>query len=208
LDISRILKIAHPFIPLVTEELWHAFYPKAPFMLIQSQWPKIESSFEKSDLANIDFILEVISEIRSLRGLFNLSPTLKLPLLLSPGSDSIKALQNHQAWLLHLARLENITVSSDQTEINQCVPFVIGQNTFFLKVGHLINLDIAFKILEKKLETLVQEMQHLQKKLENLAYQKAKPAAWEDDKTLLQTKYHEKDRLEIILKTSTHTLEA
>ena len=167
---------------------------------MQSQWPETETVVGNNSLVNIDFILEVVSEVRSLRGLFSLSSPLKLPLLLASGSDKIKVLQDHQIWLLHLARLESIAVSDDQTERNQCVPFVIGQNTFFLKVGHLINLDAAFKILEKKLETLVHEMQHLQKKLENMAYQKAKPEAWEDDKTLLQTKQHEQDRLKMIFK--------
>jgi valyl-tRNA synthetase len=197
----EFLKIAHPFIPLVTEELWHAFYPQAPFLLIQSQWPS-ENQRSESSSQEVDFILSVISEVRSLRGLFNLSPTLKLPLLISSNSGEVDVLQEHQDWVLHLARLESIEVKEDPEEKIQYIPFVIGQNTFFLKIGHLINLDSAFKILEKKLETLKSEMQHLQKKLTNDAYRHAKPDVWENDQMLFQTKQHEQGRLITILRLS------
>lgn len=196
----EFLKIAHPFIPLVTEELWHAFYPDAPNLLMQSEWPKEEILAGNSSLSDVNFILEIISGVRSLKGIFNLSPTLKLPLFLEANSNKAKLLQDHQPWIMHLARLESIEIEKDQTERNVCLPFVVGQNTFFLKVGHLINLESAFKVVEKKLETLNTEVQHLQKKLTNEAYKQAKPDAWENDQLLLQTKQHEQDRLKTILK--------
>ena len=196
----EFLKIAHPFIPLVTEELWHAFYPNAPHLLIQSSWPAIDATLvEDKELKAVEFALSVVAEVRSLRGLFNLSPTLKIPLLLNGLTDNLKFLQDHQSWILHLGRLENLDFSPADEEKQQSVPFVMGQNTFYLKLGHLINLDAAYKVLEIKCETLLKEIERLQKKLANKAYQQAKPESWQVDKTLLETKQHEQERLQFIV---------
>ena len=100
---------------------------------------------------------------------------------------------------MHLGRLESLDFNPKDEEKQKSVPFVIGQNTFFLKLGHLINLDAAYKVLEMKREALDKEAEHLQKKLSNTAYQNAKPESWQADKELLETKQHEQDRLKFIV---------
>ena len=198
--LMEFLKIAHPFIPLVTEELWQAFYPNAPYLLIQSPWPAIDQPLaDDKNLKAVEFALSIVAEVRSLRGFFNLSPTLKIPLLLDSHTDDAKVLQDHQSWILHLGRLESLDFNPNDEEKQKSVPFVIGQNTFFLKLGHLINLDAAYKVLEMKREALDKEAEHLQKKLSNTAYQKAKPESWQADKELLEAKQHEQKRLRRIV---------
>lgn len=196
--LGQFLKIAHPFIPLVTEELWQSFNPSA-HLLIQSQWPIEKSSFDEKNIKEVEFSLSMVMEIRSIRGLFNLSPSLKIPLILTTGSEQNQSLKKHHIWIIHLARLERIEENQDENIQKEFIPLVIDKNTFFLRVGHLINLDSAYKILENKLENLTKEIEHLDRKLLNKAYQQAKPEAWLNDQTLWKNKQQEKNRLKNIL---------
>ena len=196
--LMEFLKISHPFIPLVTEELWQSLYPQAPHLLIQSQWPN-HLPIPFSSLKSINAALHIVAEIRSLRGLLNLSPSLKIPLIFSGSRADSEELLSQQTWVLHLARLESIEVVPEQTQLDQGIPFVIGNNTLFLAIGHLINLKSVYDLLEIKLKTLNQEIDHLQKKLQNTAYQQAKPEAWQADSLLCQTKQQEQTKLAFIL---------
>ncbi len=194
----EFLKIAHPFIPLVTEELWHSLYPQAPHLLIQSRWPDL-SCPNFSQLESVQTALAVVEEIRSLRGLLNLSPSLKFPLVLTGSPEEGHKLLAHQAWILHLARLESLSIEVENTPVAESIPFVLGNHTFFLKIGHILDLKAIVSLLEVKETSLSKEVDRLQQKLKNEAYQKAKPEAWQTDADLLRIRQQEQNKMRFIL---------
>ncbi len=192
----EFLKIAHPFMPLITECLWEEFYPNAPYSLIQSQWPDCKHQ-DQSALEEIDWAVQVVTEARSLRGLLNVSPALRVPVVFQGNDRDWKLLQTHSPWVLHLARLETVTLGTDH--IKGAVPFMIGDNSFFLVLGDLIDMNASYKLLTSKKDMLVKEIQHLEKKLENQAYKQAKPDQWADDHQLLITKGQEVSKMQLLL---------
>jgi len=181
------------------------FYPKAPCSLTISEWPlygreTINPLYEnKSEVDEVDWAVQIATEARSLRGLLNISPALKIPLLFKGREEDWQSLENHLPWVCHLARLESIDYVSSAPK--GTVPFVIGENTFSLKVDTLIDMDATYKLLSSKKETLLKEASHLQKKLENNAYKQAKPDQWAEDKDLLAGKQQESLRMAFILES-------
>ncbi len=202
----EFLKLAHSFMPLITECLWEEFNLKAHHSLIQSEWPTygketIDTSYQdKSALEEIDWAVQVVTEARSLRGLLNVSPALKVPVVFHGNERDWQLLQTHLPWVSHLARLEQVTLLQDgQDHVKGAVPFMIGENSFFLILGDLIDMEASYKLLTLKKDTLEKEIQHLEKKLENQAYKQAKPDQWEEDNELLTTKKQEVAKMQLIL---------
>jgi len=208
----EILKIMNPFTPLVTEELWHAFYPKAPMPLMKAKWPAGDyfasnMGFEKAlidnmvnhNTAEINKALALMEEIRSLKGLFGVAPTTKIPLFLSKTDPMFELLDQNSPWICHLARLEKISPCSENEDHKDDVPFVFGQTTLYLRLGKAVNLQEAYQVLRNKHQELVTEIARLNGKLQNEAFKQAKPALWQQDKELLEIKTHEKEKLTNIL---------
>ena len=196
--LAEFLKIAHPFIPLVTEKLWQSLCPQALQPLITSGWFLSQSSSDQKSLKPIETALEVVTEIRSLRGLLNLPPTLKMILVFDQASEESKILQDHQHWIIPLARLEKIEIAGQNESAQDNIPLIIGQNTFHLKVCQSIDVENLRKILQNKIQILSQEVEHLQKKLQNTVYQQMKPNAWQEDHSLYQAKQQDQARLKSI----------
>ncbi|MCX7337744.1 MAG: valine--tRNA ligase [Alphaproteobacteria bacterium] len=193
--LMEFLKIAHPFIPSITEHLWAEFYPTAPTLLMATQWPIHRTA--KTDGAEISWAISIVTEARSLRGLLNIAPNLKIPMVFHGAAADWTVLEGHLSWVCHLARLGEV----QQSKVSKAegVPFVIGDNTFFLKLGGLIDLPAAHAILTNKQATLSKELQHLDKKLQNTAYKQAKPDQWQDDVDLCGVKQQEVSKLQFIL---------
>ncbi|NBT85251.1 MAG: valine--tRNA ligase [Alphaproteobacteria bacterium] len=199
----EFLKLSHPFMPLITEYLWQEFYPSAPHSLVESKWPSygketMDPAFENKDaVQEVDWGVQIVTEARSLRGLLNVSPALKVPLYFNGDDKLWKQLQNYLPWITHLARLAD--VSSDPHPTGS-VPFMIGENGFFLKLGDLIDMQATYKLLASKRDTLVKEIEHLQKKLQNEAYKQAKPDQWEEDNEVLAVKKQEAAKIDGFIK--------
>ena len=158
----------------------------------------MDPAFENKDaVQEVDWGVQIVTEARSLRGLLNVSPALKVPLYFNGDDKLWKQLQNYLPWITHLARLAD--VSSDPHPTGS-VPFMIGENGFFLKLGDLIDMQATYKLLASKRDTLVKEIEHLQKKLQNEAYKQAKPDQWEEDNEVLAVKKQEAAKIDGFIK--------
>lgn len=179
----EFLKITQCFMPFVTEKLWREFYPKAPNLLFLTPWPSY--NFKEDDFLKekkeIEECIEIIEEVRSLRGIVGISPALKIGFF-SEG-PSTPLIKKHWGWISFLARL-----SSFQKEETPTFCFSFKENLIELQIQESVNKDEIKDILSKKGKKLEHEILHLSKKLENSIYKKAKPDQWKEDETLHQEK--------------------
>jgi valyl-tRNA synthetase len=197
------VKLLHPYMPIVTEVLWQEFYKDAPQTLTVTPWleyqgPKAENhSFETHQ---VEWALLAMSEIRSLRGLLGVNPALKIPLGFLGCPEAQIFLKENFHWIAHLARLGELELwaSGDEQKPGD-VPLTQGSDTFYLRLGNLVDWEETQKILQGKIEVLNKEISHLEKKLANDAYKMAKPDKWAEDAALQKTKMSEHKKLEEIL---------
>src|SRR5256885_851449 len=97
--------------PFITEELWHAMGER-PYDLIVAKWPEPEAQVDPYAKAELDWLVRLVSEVRSARTELNVPPSAKLQLFAADASEETAArLDRKFATIKRLARLESIQLS-------------------------------------------------------------------------------------------------
>ncbi|MDR1694149.1 MAG: valine--tRNA ligase [Lactobacillaceae bacterium] len=173
--LDRILVILHPFMPFVTTELWDNI-AKRDGKLITAGWPKTEK-VDVNALNDIDWMIELITSIRSLRAEMNLPAGAKLAAYLK-GADS-KSLKNMKAFetiICSLARLEKIEVFSGEVS-KDMVQDVFKEATILIPLAGVVDFAAEKERLMKELAALDKNLEGYARKLENPGFVDKAPAA-------------------------------
>ncbi len=175
---DQILVMLHPFIPFVTEELWNAFGER-PYELILAKWPAPEAERDPRAKAEIEWLIELVSEIRSARTELNVPPSAKLHLFAAnPPDETVSRLDRQRSMVSRLARLESIQLSS--FDGSGAAQVVVGGITFALPLEGVIDLQAERSRLSKALSAAEKERDSLAARLANPAFaERARPEAVE-----------------------------
>jgi len=162
---EKILKLVHPFMPFLTEELWHdeLFDERSERdCCIVSKYP-VEGKADKHLLKDIIAIKEIISEVRNIRNTRALSPKDPLPLAIKVNSKI-----NYETYLNIIFRLANIKqVEFVNDQIPGASTFLAGTDEFFVSLEENIDPDEERKRLLKEINYLLGFLSSVNKKLSN-----------------------------------------
>ncbi len=173
-----LLRLMHPLIPYVTEELWDHFGYGEAFSLIGASWPQIVAvQDEAGALEATNWLIALISEIRSIRSEMNVPPSLKSPVLLQDASAQTldRAAQNFEA-ISRLARASEIGPLTGAVPKN-AAQAVLGEATIILPLEGLIDLEAEKKRLAAALSKAEAEQKKVQAKLGNADFTARAPEA-------------------------------
>ncbi len=167
--LDESLKLLHPFMPFITEELWERRAPgrayETGFLMLQ-QWPQLTEFGHAEATAEIEWLVEMISEIRSLRNDLGVPAGAKVPLtLVNPSTVDAQRLLRHDEVLRRMARLDD--TGTGDTMPAGSVSTVVGTTVAALKIGNLIDRAEAQKRLDKEIATLEKDILSTEKKLAN-----------------------------------------
>ncbi|MEM8650602.1 MAG: valine--tRNA ligase [Pseudomonadota bacterium] len=162
--LDKIYSLLHPFMPFMTEELWSLTDERAG-LLCHEQWP--ETTFKDTTAADeINWLIEVISQIRSVRAEMNIKPSSHLNLEIVDAGDQTKnRVETLKSALSTLARLEQISLK-DVTP-SSSAQIVIGEATYCLPLEGVIDFAEERSRLEKEISKLQGEIKRLEGKLGN-----------------------------------------
>ena len=174
---DRMLTLLHPFMPFVTEELWHAFGVKRDNDLILSTWPgDLTHLVDDKAVAEMAWVVRLISDIRSVRADMNVPAGARIPLAVQGAGALTKArLQTHDEVIKRLARLD--TVSDTATPPQGAVQLVVDEANFFLPLGGVIDIDQERARLQKNVEKLQAEVKSIDARLSNPNFTAKAPEA-------------------------------
>jgi valyl-tRNA synthetase len=164
------LKLLHPVSPFITEELWDKlaeFGPPREGLLITARWPEAPEGWVDGEAeAEIGWLIDLVSEIRSIRAEMNVPPSARAPLALS-GSDAAtgERLERHRELILTLARLSSVREA--EAPPPGAVPFVIGEATGFLSIAEFIDVAAERARLAKEIAAFTADVDRTAKKLAN-----------------------------------------
>ncbi len=181
--LDQILKMLHPFMPFLTEELWAHMVEHGVArenLLCLSQWPILDGLADAKIDDEIGFVVALISEIRSVRQEMNIPAASKVPLVIV-GAD--KALQDrcnrHEETIARMARLEGITFAKAVPKAAAVI--VVGEITAAIPLAGLIDMAAEKKRLEKDIAAHQSDIAKMDAKLENPNFvSRAKPEAIEE----------------------------
>lgn len=178
--LDQILVMLHPFMPFVTEELWHALAAEdAPrhYDLIHAKWPEPQAQVDADASAEINWLIRLVGEVRTAKNELGIAPGAKMDAFVRDASShTLARLTNQSATVSRLARLENIR--TDDAPEGGSIQLVVDEATFVLPLAGVIDLDAERTRITKALEAAAKERDALAGRLSNAAFvERAKPEA-------------------------------
>jgi valyl-tRNA synthetase len=195
--IAEAIRILHPIMPFITEELWGKFFGNAD-MLITSTWPELTAPSESEAVREIGFIVDLISAIRSLRNEMNVPNSAKPALVLKNG-EGVEAVLRNQSAVERLARVDGIT--SGEKFPDQSAQGVVGKQDFALPLEGILDFEAERTRLQKEIKLIDGEIKKLEGKLGNKGFlDKAPEDVVAENKRRLDEEMDTRDRLSLALK--------
>jgi valyl-tRNA synthetase len=191
---DQILVMLHPFMPFITEELWHGVGER-PYDLIVAKWPEPQASVDGAAKAEIDWLIRLVSEVRSARTELSVPPGAKLNLFAGEGDEDVtERLDRQFATLSRLARLESIQRSAFSGQ--GAAQVVVDGLTYALPLEGVIDLDAERARLAKAIAAAEKDRDSLAARLGNPSFtERAKPEAVEKARADHDARAAEAERL-------------
>jgi valyl-tRNA synthetase len=168
--LDHLLRLLHPFMPYITEALWENLHPKEG-LLMGASWPEDEDFSYPEASQDIDWLIQVISEIRSMRAEMNVPAKASLPLsFYDAGPETHRRSCEYEDLLLTLARLDHIKIFSEplsNQEAKGAAQVVVGEATLLIPLMGTIDIEAEKDRLQKELSHVMTEREAIEKKLSN-----------------------------------------
>ncbi len=176
--LDQILVMLHPFMPFITEELWHKLGTRE-YELIVAQWPVPEAEVSKDASDVIDWVIELTTNTRSAKNELGIAPGAKLAAYLANASDvATRTIERSSAAIERLARLTPVTIG--EAPAGPAMQVTAGEDVFIIPLEGIVDVAAEKARLEKALAASQKEAKSLEGRLGNPAFaEKAKPEAVE-----------------------------
>ncbi|MDP6874916.1 MAG: valine--tRNA ligase [Alphaproteobacteria bacterium] len=194
--LDAILRLLHPFMPFVTEELWGRTGDRGG-MLVRAAWPEYgDELVNEGATAEIDWAIRMVSEIRSVRAEMNVPPSAQIPLFLSgAGAETLARLDRQRDLISTLARLSEAGEQMGEMP-SGCVQTVVDEATLVLPLADVIDIEQERQRLTKALGKLDGQVSGMEKKLANKGFtDKAPPEVVETQRERLAETMQTRDKL-------------
>jgi len=181
--LDQILKLLHPFMPFITEELWAHMVEhgvKRQNLLALSEWPSLTGLADAAADEEIGWVVRLVSEIRSVRTEMNVPVATKVPLAL-PGANAAlrERARRHEETISRLARLESIAFPKAAPKGAALI--VVGDTTAAFPLAGVIDMGEEMKRLSREIDKAKSDLDKMDAKLGNPQFMaKAKEEAVEE----------------------------
>jgi valyl-tRNA synthetase len=170
--LETLLRLLHPIIPFVTEELWQTVAPLANVKgktIMLAAYPEFDKTqINEEAEKELEWIKKVVVGIRTIRSEMNVAPGKKIPVLLNQGTQQDKKLvAKHELSITTLAKLESINWLEDvETKLNAATALV-GEMEILIPLAGLIDVAEETARLNKEIAKLEKELEKIKQKLQN-----------------------------------------
>ena len=179
--LDNILKLLHPFMPFITEEIWHKLYHLEPEnsdqTLMKAKWPESNASYIDSNLEQrMQRVQDVVSAIRNIRSEINIPPAKKAQVLLKIDKKNlIETVDDNKHYILNLGRVDDLKIGQRIKRPPKVASAVIKDMEVFVILEGLIDPEVERKRLEKEIQRITGLLDKTNKKLSNDYFLKKAP---------------------------------
>ncbi|ADJ28777.1 valine--tRNA ligase [Nitrosococcus watsonii] len=178
--LEALLRLAHPIIPFITEEIWQQVGPLAgcPGKTIMLQpYPRPETDkIDEKAVAEIEWVIAFVTGVRSIRSQMNIAPGKPIPLLLQAGTARDQDwLKSNQNFLSALAKLDSIQWLKDETP-PPAATALVDELKLLIPLAGLIDKEAELKRLDREMQKMRKDLARVQEKLANSNYVERAPA--------------------------------
>ncbi|GGB36834.1 valine--tRNA ligase [Oceanisphaera marina] len=178
--LETLLRLAHPIMPYITEEIWQRVAPLANRggdSIMLAAYPEVDAALEDREaMADLEWVKRFIVSIRNLRAEMNIAPSKALSVLLRPAGDDARRARDNEAFLKSMAKLEEITYLAADETAPTSTKQLIGDTELLLPMAGLIDKDAELARLQKELDKTKGEIKRIEGKLNNAGFVAKAPA--------------------------------
>ncbi len=197
--LEGLLKLLHPFMPFLTEQVWR-YLPGSEGFLMLADWPEVPDTFDFSEEEKaMTGVMDVIRAIRNLRTEMNVQSGKRTRLMLLPAEGWAETLAHAEPYFQRLAGASSVEFIAQASDVKEkTVSAVTGTGTLYIPLGDLVDIAKEIARLEKEAGNLTGEIARAEGKLNNQGFVSKAPAALvEKEKEKLQGN---RDKLEAVRK--------
>ncbi|QDE91251.1 valine--tRNA ligase [Myxococcus xanthus] len=199
-SLDRILRLLHPFMPFITEEIWQKLpMSRSVDSIMIASYPEPDADLvDEAAEAEMAPVIASIEGLRTIRGESNLSPATKVKAVVqSPDARTRELLERWRAYLMPLAGLSDVEIGAPGTKPPQAAAFVGTNLEIYVPLAGLIDLDAERDRLRKEIARTEQEAAGVLRKLENPNFvAKAPPDVVEKDRARVEELKERKAKLQ------------
>lgn len=176
-----ILRLAHPFMPFITEEIWQRIKPQAGVSgdtIMLQAWPVAnESRIDASAEGDIEWVKQLMLGVRQIRGEMKISMAKRIDIIVqNANAEDLRRLADFEPLLNKLAKLESVRVLAAGEEAPMSATALVGEMQVLVPMAGLIDKDAELARLDKEIQRLQGEVQRVGGKLANEGFVAKAPA--------------------------------
>lgn len=194
--LMQIIKMLHPIVPFITEEIYQTLPHKEESITISS-WPTVEEAFNDEEAINsLNIVMEIISAVRNERAKASKAPSAKINIRLEAKSQEVcDILNSAKSYLLKFTNPNELVITTDKANLENQVVVVLNDLTIYIPTNDLVDIEEVIKKLEGELKKLEGELLRSNNMLNNPNFvnkaPEAKIQAERDKKAMYEEKYNE-----------------
>ncbi len=170
--LENILRLSHPIMPFITEEIWQRVAPLAGInadTIMLQPYPEMDATqINEEAIQSTNWVMAFILGIRRIRGEMNIAPGKPLPILLqNASSNDLGYLKTNQDYLLKLGRVESISVIDDNDTAPESAISLLGEMKILIPMAGLIDKEAEIARLEKEIQKINKDLPRIEGKLNN-----------------------------------------
>jgi len=172
-----ILRLVHPFMPFVSEEIWQKLPDRTNSSIMVSPYPEREEIFiDEGAEKQMKLVIEVVGGIRNLRGEMNIPPSQNVEIILLSEVEETRArLNNNRIYIENLAGLSKLSIHRGMVKRESIVATIVDQVEILLPAGGVIDLRKERGRLEKEIKKIDKDLTFIKTKLSNKAFLEKAP---------------------------------
>jgi valyl-tRNA synthetase len=171
------LRLLHPFMPFITEEIWQQLPHDGKSIMI-ADFPRYDQGLRDEEaLADMDLLMRTIGGIRNIRGEMDIAPNKRIDALLLAEKDGVRdRLEHYQAYITHLARVGSLSFISSGEKPRDAATAVLGDVEVFVPMAKGMDVGGEARRLEKEIKKVARELELADRKLSNDEFVSKAPA--------------------------------
>ncbi|REJ23422.1 MAG: valine--tRNA ligase [Bacillaceae bacterium] len=193
--LDQTLRLLHPFMPFITEEIWQHLPHQGESITIAS-WPVVRQELSDEKAANeMKLLVDVIRSVRNIRAEVNTPMKKQVDMIIHAHSEEVKnQLEKNRSYLERFCNPSSLTIDTNIEAPDKAMTAVVSGAEVFLPLEGLINVEEEIKRLEKELEKWNKEVERVQKKLANEGFIKKAPKEVVEEERAKEKDYLEKQQ--------------
>lgn len=191
--LDQTMRLLHPFMPFITEEIWQKLPHQGESITI-AEWPKVQEDFHDEKASEeMKRLVSIIKAVRNIRAEVDTPMSKQISLLIQAKDEAIvKELEHNRGYLERFCNPSELVIASKVDAPEKAMTAVITGAEIFLPLEGLIDFDKEIARLEKELEKWNKEVERVQKKLSNQGFVAKAPAAVVEEEKKKEQDYLEK----------------